>query len=88
MDFILECYALDHPDEYTFLRPDKPKPPKAHDLIASWESRLIGKAHDKLMRNIMPSAAVLKRAAEIQNSALNLRRMATKMEPPPEKSNA
>lgn len=88
MDFILECYALDHPDEYKFLRPGKPVPPKSHDLIAAWESRLIGKAHDRLMSKIMPSAAVLKRAAEIQNSALNLRRMATKIDPPPEKSNA
>jgi hypothetical protein len=83
MDFILECYAKDHPDQWKFIRPGKPPPPKPHDYLAAWENRLIGKAHDILMSAIRPSAAVLKRAAEIATSSNLLRRLAKQQETPP-----
>jgi hypothetical protein len=68
LDFILEMYAQENPDEYEFVRPGKPKPLSDPEMKQRMESVLLGKARDKFFANMMPSAAVLKRAAEISGS--------------------
>jgi hypothetical protein len=61
-------YAIDNPEEYEFVRPGKEKPLDAPNLNAKLESVLIGKAKEDFFKDMMPSAAVLKRAAEISGA--------------------
>ena len=59
LDFILEMYALDHPDEGTFVRPGEEKPLTPVQLAVQWESVLVGRARDAMMAPMMPSEATL-----------------------------
>lgn len=74
MDFILEMYADDNPDDMKFVRPGQPLP--EHELQAEFERRLLGNARADFLKNFMPSAAVLKKSQEIQQGYGSLLRAA------------
>lgn len=75
LDFILEMYAKDHPDEYEFRRPGQPKIPPASELLAAWETKLIKSASREFWQKALPSAAVLKRAAELDGALAAIKRV-------------
>ena len=77
IDFILEMFARDNPEDYEFVRPGKPKPLPDAEVLASWERRLLAKAHSDFLTSMLPSAAVLKRAAEIAGATAFLRQAAS-----------
>ena len=65
IDFILESYAKDNPEEFTFVRSGEEKPLSDAEYKAAMESVLIGSARDQFLKSIMPSKAVLERAAAL-----------------------
>lgn len=73
MDFILENYALDHPDEFEFVRAGQVKPLPTPETQAQWERVMIGKAKTELLAGMMPSEAVLKKAKEMEETGVLLR---------------
>lgn len=77
MDFVLEMYAEDHPDELEFLRGGQEKPLSGPETAAQWEQRLRGKARDAFLGVRMPSAAVLVRIREMAGANAVLTRAAT-----------
>lgn len=72
LDFILEMYAKDNPEEVTFVRADKPTPLTATESMAEWECRLLGKAKQDFWGMFMPSAAVLQKAAQMTQAGAKL----------------
>lgn len=63
LDFILECYAKDHPKEYTFTRIglEAPAEPQA---AANWFDVLRGKARDQFMYSRLNHAVIRARKAK------------------------
>jgi hypothetical protein len=61
----MEMYAGDNPEEFKFIRPGRPEPLPDHVLQAQWENRLLGKAKNAFMAPFLPSAEVLRKAAQI-----------------------
>lgn len=89
VDFILEMYALDHPDEYKFYRPGHVEVPPTSEILAAWEERMSGTGYSQFWEKALPSPAVLKRVAEMSNAASFLKRASdNKPEPVDEKPNA
>lgn len=68
MDFILEMYALDHPEELEFVRGGV-RPLNEAETAAEWETRLLGRARDAMLEPMLPSEAVLARAASLERAA-------------------
>lgn len=51
MDFILEMYSKDHPEEFKFQRvPVMQEKDNRQSLQIGWANRLLGKARDKFLR--------------------------------------
>lgn len=63
IDFILESFALDFPDDFKFVRSGEEEPLSDSEYNAALEGVLIGSAREEFLKNIMPSKAVLERAA-------------------------
>jgi hypothetical protein len=59
LDFVLECYARDHPREYTFSRTGTGDPTPA-TLTASWFNILRGNALERFLGPRLNTAAVKK----------------------------
>ena len=76
LDFILEMYSKDHPDEYEFVRPSKPKPLPSAEILAEWERRLLKQAQEAFWANLLPSQAVLQRASQIAGAGALLNKAA------------
>ena len=74
LDFILEMYAADHPDEFKFTRGSDPQPLTRAEMLAAWEGRLLGQEHERFLMPKMPSEAVLRQAASLAGSVAALRR--------------
>lgn len=64
LDFILEMDILDNPDHGTFLRSGQTTLLSGAELAAAWERVLVGKANDEMMRERMPTEAVMARLRE------------------------
>jgi hypothetical protein len=58
LDFVLECYALDHPTEYTFSRPSAPPPAAQPQTTAAWFNVLRGSALERFMGGRINHAAI------------------------------
>jgi hypothetical protein len=65
MDWLMEMFASEHPEEYEFVRPNRIKPLSAHEKAAKWDVVLQGRAKMDFLKPMMPSEAVLRRAREI-----------------------
>lgn len=65
IDFILESHANDFPDEFKFVRSGEEEPLSDSEYRAALESVLIGSAREEFLKNLMPSKAVLERAAAL-----------------------
>ena len=65
LDFILEMYAKDHPDEYRLVRTGDPGEKTPAEIAAAWESAFIGRARQEFLAPMMPSKAVLEAAKQI-----------------------
>lgn len=63
LDFVLECYAADHPKEFTFVRPGAEKPVETQ-LMATWFNVLRGAALDQFMGGRINHAAIAARKAK------------------------
>lgn len=70
----MEMYARDNPEELKFVRTGDPEPLADHVLQAQWENRLIGKAREQLLAPMLPSAEVLKKAAQFPAMLAGLRK--------------
>lgn len=57
LDWCLEMYAAQHPDEYTFNRGGKPKVLSEPERLAAWDRVTIGKAKMSFMPKL-PLAAM------------------------------
>ncbi len=73
MDFILENYAKDHPNEFTFKRPGKEEPNQVAANVG-WHDRLRGAALQEFLQSRVNWAAVrvMQERAKAQ-SAMGLR---------------
>lgn len=72
LDFILESFALDNPEEFRFVRPGETDKPTPAELHAAMESVLLGTARDSFLAQFMPSKAVLERAAQMSGAYAKL----------------
>ncbi len=58
LDFVLEMYAADHPDQYRFTRNNgAPAPLTESERLAAWDRVLVGKAKDKILP-VLPLDAI------------------------------
>ena len=71
LDFVLEMYAQDNPDQYSFMR-GQDKQLSAPEQKAAWERAFSGKAKVDFMPKI-PLAAIMKRAHDLREAVSRLR---------------
>lgn len=64
LDFVLECYSLDHPTEYTFVRPAVAPPVAPPQTTAQWFNVLRGRAREQFMSGRINHAAIAARKAK------------------------
>lgn len=73
LDFILEMYSIDHPDQLKFERPGKKEPGlKEVEEKVGWANVLIGKALEAYMNKHMPSQGVLDKLRGLNSPAGNV----------------
>lgn len=80
IDFIIEMGAQDDPSLGTFQRMGEIKTVSEPERLAAWHKVLRGKGAKAIMGKMMPSAAVLKRAAELADAVHTLGRASRKKE--------
>lgn len=74
LDFVLEMYSADHPDEFKFMRGSEKEPLTRAEILAEWEKKLIGKERDAFLMPKLPSDAVLKKAEKLASGIAALQR--------------
>jgi hypothetical protein len=68
LDFILENYAAENSDKFTFVRPGVETLSSSSEISAAWEKRLIGRARDSYLKPKLPSAAVFEAAKRLSQA--------------------
>lgn len=67
LDFVLECYAADHPNEYTFSRHNTELAPS--QVTTTWFNVLRGSALERFMASRINHAAMRAKAAKAKAQA-------------------
>jgi hypothetical protein len=78
LDFILESYAIDNPDDFKFIRSGEEEALPDHMQKAALESVLVGRAHADFMKSFMPPKIVFEKAAQLRGAHAILAAAATK----------
>lgn len=79
LDFILEMYSIDHPDQLKFERPGRKDPGiQQTEEKVGWANVLIGKALEAYMNKHMPSQGILDKLRGLNNPTGNVVRLGPK----------
>ena len=72
MDFILESYAADNPEDFKVIKPGQEEPLADHEQKAAMEGVLIGRARDDFLKTFMPPKVVFENAAKMAQAHATL----------------